>query len=64
VHGTCPALTFTLQVRTVHTSSSTAFAGGPCKNLKNDVQLTVHGTVASDSSVDASTVTFGKQGDD
>ena len=60
VHGTCPALTFTLSGHVVRTSASTAFANGPCKDLKNDTQIAVHGTLQTDGSVDASKVTFNK----
>lgn len=60
MHGTCPALTFTLSGHVVRTSASTAFAGGPCKDLKNDTRISVHGTLQTDTSVDASQVTFNK----
>jgi len=60
VHGTCPALTFTLRGHTVRTSAATTFSAGPCKYLKNDVNISVHGTLQSDGSVDASNVTFAK----
>jgi hypothetical protein len=60
LHGTCPALTFQLSGHLVRTSPATTFSGGPCKNVKNDVQISVHGAVQTDGSVDASTVTFPK----
>jgi hypothetical protein len=62
VLGTCPALTFTLSNHVVRTSASTAFAAGPCKDVKNGTQITVHGTMQANGSVDASNVTFVKGG--
>jgi len=60
VQGTCPALTFTLSNHTVLTSPATAFAGGPCKDLTNDTQISVTGTVQTNGTVAASKVTFGQ----
>jgi hypothetical protein len=62
VLGTCPALTFTLSNHVVRTSASTAFAAGPCKDVKNGTQIAVHGVVQADGSVNASNVTFDKGG--
>jgi hypothetical protein len=60
VSGSCPSVSFTLSGSLVMTSPDTQFAAGSCKNLKNNVQVTVDGTRAASGTVTATRVTFQK----
>jgi hypothetical protein len=60
MQGTCPAVTFQLQTYLVKVTSSTVFAKGPCKDLKNDQQVTVHGQLIDAHTVTALTIEFNK----
>ena len=54
--GSCPALTFTLEGKTIKTNATTSFRDVACTALKNDVRVTVVGTSQADGSVLATTV--------
>jgi hypothetical protein len=54
--GSCPALTFTLEGKTIKTNATTSFRDVACTALKNDVRVTVVGTTQADGSVLATTV--------
>jgi hypothetical protein len=58
VSGTCPILTFTLDNRTVYTTSTTDFARGPCRDLKNNSDIEVRGWLMSDGRIRADRVRF------
>ena len=58
VSGSCPALTFRLEGRTVYTSSDTRWSEGSCKNLKNKKEVEVRGYLMSDQRVRADRVIF------
>ena len=60
VSGSCPALTFTLDGRTVVTSNQTEFSRGPCKDLRSGVEVEVRGTLMSDGRVQAIRVRYEK----
>ena len=54
--GTCPVLTFSVNTTKVSTDLTTAFSGGTCKQLANDMKVEVKGTRQSDGSVKAAKV--------
>ena len=58
--GACPNLQFTVKGYLVKTSAATSFAGGPCKDVKNDKQVDVRGTTpdAATKIVTATAVTL------
>jgi hypothetical protein len=61
VNGTCPALTFTVDGRTVYTTSATDYKKGKCSDLtKGGEDVEVKGTLMSDKRVRADRVTFDK----
>jgi hypothetical protein len=45
IRGSCPAVQFPLRDWIVHTNGSTAYTKGSCKDLKEDRQVIVRGTV-------------------
>ena len=49
--GTCPTVSFTLENRSIKTSTSTAFGDGGCAAIKNDVRVAVTGTIQADGSI-------------
>jgi len=59
-HGSCPAVTFVLEKRTVQTTSATSYSGGKCSDLRNDRNVDVHGAVNADNSVTALSVNIHK----
>jgi hypothetical protein len=63
--GACPTLTFTVEGRTVYTTSDTDYRDGNCKDLlsngRKDVK--VMGTLMSDNRVRARRVTFDEDDD-
>jgi hypothetical protein len=58
--GSCPALTFTLEGRTVTTSTATTYRSGSCQKLKNGASIIVSGFLAAQGTVDASEIEFTK----
>ena len=58
--GTCPALNFSLSGKTVVTTSATTFLPGACSDVKNNVTVTVVGTVGTDGRVTAKSVSVPK----
>ena len=58
VSGTCPALTFTVQSRTVYTTEQTMFSKGPCRDLQNGREVEVRGMLMSDNRVRADRIRF------
>jgi hypothetical protein len=58
--GTCPSRTFTVDRRTVRTTSETKITGGNCSELKNKAKVEVRG-VASGGVVMASSVTIAEK---
>jgi hypothetical protein len=56
LQGSCPALTFVVDSRTVHTTSSTDFQGGACASIADGDDVTVEGVVESDNSITATSV--------
>ena len=59
VRGSCPAVSFDLKDFAVRTTSATAFERGPCKDLKDDKDVTVFGEV-KDRTVTALRLEFKK----
>jgi hypothetical protein len=64
VDGSCPAVSFEVQDRTVDTSSSTRYEDGNCRDIKKKKRVHVRGTLMSDGRVRADRVQFGGEGDD
>ena len=60
VSGTCPVLSFQLQGYSVRTSSTTEFAKGPCKDLKNGKAITLRGELVQPGVVNAIRIEFNK----
>jgi hypothetical protein len=58
VSGTCPAVTFILEGRTVSTSSATNFRGGNCPRLKDGEPVIVRGLLTLEGTVDATELEF------
>lgn len=58
VHGTCPALTFSVNGFSIRTSGATVFEGGTCAALKSGNKVQVKGIKAADGAVDATRVQF------
>ena len=58
--GTCPTLRFTVDGRIVTTSTATEFSKGPCKDLRQGIEVEVRGMLMSDDSVRADRVRFEK----
>lgn len=54
--GTCPAVTFLFERRTVTTDRNTVFGDVGCSTLKNTLRAEVSGTVLSDGSIKATRV--------
>ena len=59
VSGSCPSVSFELKGFVVRTTSATEFQRGPCRDLKNDKELTVFGEV-KDKTVTALRIEFKK----
>jgi hypothetical protein len=51
VSGTCPALTFKLDTKTIKTDANTNYGGGSCADVKNDGKAGVLGMVQTDGSI-------------
>jgi hypothetical protein len=60
VQGSCPSVTFQLQGYTVQTSSATAISRGPCKDLTNGSDVTVHGELQTGNVVKATRIEFNR----
>jgi hypothetical protein len=60
VSGTCPSLRFTLKGYVVQTTSLTAFAKGPCKDVKDGKNVDVTGVLLDSRTVNASRVELNK----
>jgi len=58
--GTCPAVTFMLDGRTVSTSGSTSFKGGNCAKLKDGEGVSVRGLLTLEGTVNATDIEFDK----
>jgi hypothetical protein len=58
--GSCPAVTFTADGRTVIASASTNFKGGNCEKLKNGDTVIVRGLLTAEGTVDATEIEFVK----
>lgn len=56
--GSCPARTFTVDGRTVYTTSETRYDDGSCGRLRNGVEVKIRGTLMSDGQVRADRVEF------
>jgi hypothetical protein len=56
VKGTCPSVTFTLKGYSVSTTASTAYTRGTCKDLKNDKDVSLRGTLTGASTVTANSI--------
>jgi hypothetical protein len=56
--GSCPAVTFTLERKTIRTGATTSFGDAKCADAKNDVKVTVTGTSQADGSVLATKVSL------
>jgi hypothetical protein len=54
--GTCPALSFTLERKTIKTSTATGYGDGACTGLRNDLKVGVLGTAQGDGSILATQV--------
>ena len=54
--GTCPAVTFALEGKTIRASAATAYGDRTCADVKNDVKVTVVGTAQADGSILATKV--------
>jgi hypothetical protein len=58
--GTCPAVTFTLEGRTVSTSGSTSFKGGNCAKLKDGDAVSARGLLTLEGTVNATEIHLDK----
>jgi hypothetical protein len=61
VTGTCPALTFVLDGRTVYTTADTRYSRGSCGRLggsDDEIEVEIEGTLMSDGRVRADRVRF------
>jgi hypothetical protein len=56
--GACPALTFTVEGRTVSTSGSTNFKGGNCAKLQEGDTVIVRGLLTLEGPVNATEIEF------
>jgi hypothetical protein len=56
--GRCPAVTFTIDGRTVSTSDSTNYRGGNCGKLSNGDSVRVRGLPTSEGTVNATEIDF------
>jgi outer membrane biosynthesis protein TonB len=56
--GTCPAVTFTVERRTVRTTAQTSISGGNCSDIKDKAKIAVRGVVTSGDVVAASSITI------
>ena len=54
--GTCPAVTFAVDGRTVNSSDSTNFKGGNCAKLENGDSVRVRGLLTPEGTVNASEI--------
>jgi hypothetical protein len=59
VSGSCPSVSFELKGFVVRTTSTTAFERGPCRDLRDDKEVTVFGEV-KDKTVNALRIEFRK----
>jgi hypothetical protein len=57
--GSCPAITFVLNGKTVRTDAETSFGGGSCASIEHGNLVGVIGTVQGDGSIAASCVAPG-----
>jgi hypothetical protein len=64
VSGTCPDVDFVVSNTAVVTSRQTNFSRGPCRDLRNGVDVVVEGTQEPGRPVDASRVTFREEDDE
>ena len=62
--GACPALSFTLDGRTVYTTPATEFRRGECRGIGNNDEVEVRGVLMSDGRVRADRVTLKRDRDD
>ena len=58
--GACPAVTFSVEGRTVSTSDSTSFKNGSCGKLKNGETVRVRGLLTLEGTVNATEIDFDK----
>ncbi len=56
--GSCPAVTFKVEAKTIKTDAATVYAEKSCADLKNGVRVGVTGTTQADGSVLAKQVKF------
>jgi hypothetical protein len=61
--GTCPAITFALDQRTVQVTAETKIRGGNCSHIENNAKVEVTGVVTSGNVVAASSITIVDKGD-
>ncbi|MDP2959712.1 MAG: DUF5666 domain-containing protein, partial [Longimicrobiales bacterium] len=54
--GTCTAMTFKLEGKTINTNAATAYGDRTCADVKNDVKVTVVGTAQAGGSILAAKV--------
>jgi hypothetical protein len=54
--GTCPAVAFTLEGKTIKTSAATGYGDRTCADVKNDAKVGVMGTAQADGSILATQV--------
>lgn len=51
--GTCPVVTFTLNGRTVKTTTATRYEDGTCASVQNNARIEVHGRRQADGAIQA-----------
>jgi hypothetical protein len=56
--GACPAITFTVEHRTVRTTAQTSISGGNCGDISDKAKVEVRGVVTSGDVVAASSITI------
>jgi hypothetical protein len=56
--GACPAVTFTVDRRTVRTTAQTSISGGNCGDITEKAKVEVRGVVMSGDIVAASSITI------
>ena len=54
--GVCPTVTFTLEGKTITTSTATRYDGGACSDLKNGARVKVSGATQANGSVAAQAI--------
>jgi hypothetical protein len=62
VLGACPAVTFTVDRRTVRTTAQTTISGGNCGDIQEKAKVEVRGVVTSGDVVAASSITIVEKG--